>query len=293
MLVDVFISYQLKNSNNFQGEIEVWNAIFEGNIDTDIAIYGSSRAWTQLNPAIFKTVLGKKVYNFGLDGHNFWLQYLRHRLYLKHNPKPKTIILNLDIFTLQKREDLYNLEQFLPFMFWDDDIKTFTSSYNGFSNADYYLPFARYSGKTSVLKEVFANMNQSEKTSFRIDGFRSFDYAWGFKNTEELKEYHIAIHDESITLLNKFLKECKRLEIQVILLYTPEELEGQRKIVNRKRLVQLYDSISSANNIPFLNYSKDSIQDSKAYFYNAMHLNTKGTNIISEKIAEELKHLVE
>lgn len=43
--LDKSISNYLKQSNKCYGEYEVWNDIYSGKINADIAIYGSSRAW--------------------------------------------------------------------------------------------------------------------------------------------------------------------------------------------------------------------------------------------------------
>ena len=104
--LDYLISNALKEDHGMHGEYEVWNAIYENKIDSDIVIYGSSRAWVQINPEILETYLGKKTYNFGVDGHNFRIQYLRHLEYIKHNKKPRHIIVSVDAFTLQKRDNI-------------------------------------------------------------------------------------------------------------------------------------------------------------------------------------------
>jgi hypothetical protein len=89
LLLDILISSHLKKSNEYPGEFEVWNDIYNSTIEADLAIYGSSRAWVMFNSSILENELKKNVYNFGIDGHNFKLQYARHLEYLKHNPKPK------------------------------------------------------------------------------------------------------------------------------------------------------------------------------------------------------------
>ena len=105
-LADYLISNNLKTNHEYPGEIEVWNDIYQGNINSDIAIYGSSRAWVHINPKILKDSLNLKAYNFGIDGHNFWLQYLRHLEYLKYNKPPKIILLSVD-YLVWKKEITY------------------------------------------------------------------------------------------------------------------------------------------------------------------------------------------
>jgi len=170
--LDYLMSYYLSQSNDYPGEIEVWNDIYNSNATCDMAVYGSSRAWAHIDPKIMKDSLKLDVYNFGMDGHNFWLQYLRHLEFLKHNPLPKTIILSVDVFTLQKRTELYQQSQFLPYMLWNSNIQKYTSSYIGFKNSDYYIPLLRYSGKTQSLKTILKNMFRGgSEEKYRNRGF--------------------------------------------------------------------------------------------------------------------------
>ena len=132
-LIDSIISNQLKKDNSYAGgEYTVWNDLYNGNVDSEIVVYGSSRAWVHIDPIILENNLGKTSYNLGIDGHNFWLQYLRHKTLLKYNTKPKYIIFSVDVSSLYKRKGLHNLEQFLPYMLFDRDIMKYTSSYRGF-----------------------------------------------------------------------------------------------------------------------------------------------------------------
>ena len=83
--LDIIISNQLKKSNSYaRGEYSVWNDLFEGKIDSEIVIYGSSRAWVHINPELLENSFGRSSYNLGIDGHNFRLQYLRHKTLLKY-----------------------------------------------------------------------------------------------------------------------------------------------------------------------------------------------------------------
>src|ERR1700692_382125 len=78
---DVFISKNLAKSSS--GANPSWKDVFDGTVNSDIVIYGSSRATEQLDPKIFSDSLKHSTYNLGVYAHNFWLQFLRHRLLLK------------------------------------------------------------------------------------------------------------------------------------------------------------------------------------------------------------------
>jgi hypothetical protein len=289
-IADYYISEKAKNNHESPGEIEVWNDIYNGEINANVAIYGSSRAWVHINPTILEDSLNIKAYNFGMDGQNFWLQYLRNKEYLKYNKPPKVIIVSVDVFSLAKRKDLYQYNQFLPYMLWNNNIKKFTSSYNGFSFEDYYLPLFRYYGSMRGSGSVIKS--SSNKNLYRNKGYKGMERKWNndlAKAKLEQKRFSINIDSNTVSLFNQFLLECKSNEITVILVYTPEYIEGQNFVENRKEIIKIYNDFSNKYDLLFLDYSKDNLCTQKEYFYNASHLNKKGSEIFTSKLAHDLK----
>lgn len=291
--LDIYLSSQLRKSQACYGEYEVWNDIYSGNINADILIYGSSRAWVNINPKILNDSLNVSVYNLGLDGHNFWLQYLRHLEYLKNNLTPKHIILAVDFNTLHKRSNLYLYEQFLPYMIWNKNIREYTISYNGFNYLDYKIPLLRYFGEKFVLKEAFKMIfSKPYLITYRKNGYRGVHKSWrdDLKKAKLLMDkYEISLDDNSIQLFEKFLLECKMKQINITMVYTPEHIEGQGFIKNRRTVINLYRKFALKHNLQFLDYSNDSICYNKEYFYNSTHLNKTGSELFSKKLLKDLK----
>ncbi|WP_298495562.1 hypothetical protein [uncultured Algibacter sp.] len=292
-VTDYFISYNLKKNHQSPGEIEVWNDIYDENIDVDIAIYGSSRAWVHIDPSVLEDSLHLKAYNFGIDGHNFWLQYLRHKEYIKHNNLPKTILLSLDVFSLQKRENLYGLDQFLPYMLWNKNIIKYTSSYNGFTFKDYYLPLLRYHGEIrKIQKTISLEQNEDIDITYRQNGFRGMEKEWNndlSKAKLKMSQYKIDLDSTSINLFNQFLTECKENNIEVILVYTPEFIDGQKFVENRDEIIEIYKDFTIKHKLLFLDYSNHELSYKKEYFYNSLHLNKKGADIFTKELSFEIK----
>lgn len=291
--LDISISYFLSQSNQYPGEFEVWNDIYNSNAECDIAIYGSSRAWVHIDPEIISDTLNCIAYNFGIDGHNFWLQYLRHLELLKHNKKPKVIILSVDIFSLQKQVNLYQLDQFLPNMLWNNNIEKYTSSYIGYNMVDYYIPLIRYGGKSQVFKIITKLLiNGRPKERYRSNGFVGMNKKW---NTDfeiaivNQKSYKIKLDQQIIELFENFIQECKNMDIDLILVYTPEYIEGQKFVLNRMEVFNVFKFFSMQYDLTFYDYSNDEICLDKNLFYNASHLNKKGANIFTKKFAGDLK----
>ncbi|GAA0747898.1 hypothetical protein [Gaetbulibacter jejuensis] len=293
--LDFLISNGLKSSDYYaQGETFIWNEIVEGRISEDIYIYGSSRAWVHFDPEIIKDSLSMSAYNFGIDGHNFWFQHLRHKLLIENNPKPKLIVLSVDMFGFTKYKGFYNSRQFLPFIY-NKDIRKYTSEYPGFNCLDYYLPLFRYYGRTKDIGEAFRSKDNTYKDSvFRRKGYRAEHRTWTAdfnKAKSKMAYYEVNTYEPYKDLMHQFLEECKKLDIKVVMVYAPEYIEGQEFVRNRSELISTYESIAEIHQITFLDYSNDELCYNKSLFYNSQHLNAKGSRLFSEEFASNLKKM--
>lgn len=276
-------------------EFSVWNDIYKKKIDSDIAIYGSSRAWVHFNSKMITDSLGYDAYNFGIDGHNFWLQYLRHKEYIANNNPPKVIILSVDYATLQKREDLYNYDQFLPYMLWNDNIMEYTSSYAGFKNQDFKIPLLRYMGKVNFFRKgITLALNDCNDLQKREKGFVGMERKWEddlSKAKRKNKNYKILLDEGTIELFEKFLRECNNEEdITVLMVYSPIYFEGLEFIENHSEALEVFKSFAATYKLDFLDYSRDEICYDKTYFYNSNHLNKDGANLFTKKLIEDIKN---
>jgi hypothetical protein len=294
--LDLLLSNLLRHSNAYPGELEVMNAIYEKRAACRLAVYGSSRAWVQIDPAPLEDSLHLTVYNFGIDGHNFWLQYFRHLQLVKYNGWPDVIVLSVDPFTLEKRKDLYQADQFLPWMLWNKEIMQYTKSYEGFNQADYYVPLIRYAGRTSAINDCIKTvLFKHSSAPYRNKGFAAFDRPWNddlAKAMKTTKGYTVITDKKTVELMNRFIAECRAHNTTLIFICTPQFAEGQEFIRNRTEVINYFSNLASENNIPFLDYSSDELCKRKELFYNSNHLNKTGTAIFSSKLAHDLKKIL-
>jgi hypothetical protein len=295
--LDILISNHLNKSNYAWGEYSTWNDLYNGQINSEIVIYGSSRAWRHIDPELLEKSFCLPTYNMGIDGHNFWLQYLRHKTLLKYNKNPKYIILSIDIWSLAKNNELYNSNQFLPYMLNNSDIIDFTSSYKGFTTLDYHLPLIRYFGnKRAVMQSIENTFFFPSHATKRKKGFQGADLVWNddLYNAKKNTEYYEAQLDPTlIELFENFLLESKKFDIEVILVYTPEYIDGQKFVKNRKEIVTLFKKFSQKYDILFLDYSNAKICTKKEYFYNASHLNKTGAELFTNILIKDLESTIE
>jgi hypothetical protein len=291
--LDYFLSSQLKKSRNYaQHEFSVWNDLFEGKVNSDIVIYGSSRAWVHIDPQIIENILNVSAYNLGIDGHNFWLQYLRHEVLLEFNSAPKEIILSVDMFSLEKRRDLYNADQFLPYMLYNDLLKNYIKSYQGYNSFDYNLPILRFYGNGTAIYNSIKNFIFSPNgLEGRKRGYLGIEKKWNNdlrKAKTDLIYYEVNLDPQSVKLFEEFLIDCDERNINIILVYTPEYIEGQDFVRNRNDIILLYKYFSNKYSIQFLDYSNDEMCFNKKNFYNSSHLNKIGATIFTNKLIGDL-----
>ena len=290
---DYFITKTLRKSKDKY--YSTWNDLVGGKINSTILIYGSSRARAHVNTKILEDSLQQPVYNLGIDSYNFKMQYCRHQLILQNNNKPAYIIQTLDYATLGDVEGLYEKEQFLPY--FDNEIITNTiKTYKGFNEYDYHLPLLRYYGCTKQIVSSFnIFLRPSHNKGNRYKGFYNFNQNWTYE-FEKLKlttkELHQEIKKNVVVLFDKYLADLKKKNIKVIFVYTPEYIEGQKFIANRAEIMKLYTNLALKYNIPFIDYSSDTICLNRKYFYNAEHLNLEGANLFSKKLATDLKRYI-
>lgn len=291
-IADYLITNQLRKSQVIsRGEIEVWNDILSGKVNSDAIILGSSRAWVNFNPTIITSKTQISCYNIGIDGHPFLMQYYRYNILKKFNKTPKLLIISLDVNSLTRRPDLYNSDQFLPFLLTNRiDFEEPLLKFKGFNNYDFELPLVRYYGNSFVLLEMLKNYNNNE--TGRVKGFKGQNKKWNndLKNAK-LKHNSIRVEVDHFTLnlFHEFIKNCKREGTNIVFVYSPEYIEGQKFINNRERIISLYKEIGREYNIPFINFSSDDLSLNKKYFYNSAHLNNEGADLFTEKLIVKLK----
>lgn len=285
--LDYLISYIQKKMPKAPYEKEVWNYIYENKEIPEIAIYGSSKAWVQISPAIIEDSLKRSVYNYGFDGQTFWLEYLRHLEIEKQKKSSKYILLLLDMGSLWPNESLYNHTEFLPYMLNNENMKKYLLPFRYYDALDFEIPLKRY-----TFQNIDCDFDISKNVNPRIKGFAANDKTWNddFENaTSNYKKIKIPINKDHLELLTQFIKENNK---KVILVTTPDFIAGQHFVINYKEIIMLYQKIAETYDVPYLNYCNDSMIYDKNLYYNATHLNKKGSEMISKKIAHDLKKLL-
>jgi len=274
-------------------DFEQWNDVYEGSINADILIQGSSRAWRMVDPEIIDSATNLNSYNLGMDGYQIPMQIARYDIYKRHNKKPKIVIHIVDHFSLTRRSDLFNRDQFLPYL--NDTILTNElNNYTGFGWGDYNLPYYRYIGSQEcALAGLMEFFNIKNFASTRYKGFQSQMKEWendfDIEQSENPKGKRIDVSSEVCAIFENYLYELNQDKIMTYIVYAPEYRPFQEFIINRDSISNIYSSLASAYNCQYIDYSNHPLCFSKEYFYNPTHLNKIGAQIFSTELAKRIK----
>jgi hypothetical protein len=181
-------------------------------------------------------------------------------------------------------------------MLWNLNIKDYTESYKGFSESDYMIPLWRYIGKLDAIKTSLKNFINPSRTNtkFRTRGFAGMHKTWNDdfeKAAKEKKSYEVLIDSQTKGTLLRFIQECKQNNVGLVFVYAPEYIDGQKFVSNRAEILKLYDNIALENNIPYFNFSNDSLSFQKELFYNTGHMNYVGADLFTAKLSTQLKQI--
>lgn len=289
-LISFIVDQGLRKSE--YGNFKEWNEIFDGKISSDILIQGSSRAWVQYNTFILDSILNRNSYNMGMDGSPFDVQYIRYKACIKNNVPPKLILQNVDWDTMTKNTPVYQKYQFMPYL-TDPDFEKQVLEEELLSKAEVFIPFLKYSGQTKAIQIGLSEfLGIKHFVSQKHKGYAGAELAWDGTNFEKRKKQgkiSWVINPAVEKLFVEFLSDCRKRDIKVVLVFSPAYHEISDMIVNRKGLLAYYQNMARTYNAGFIDFSTDSLSLDKTNFYNATHLNKRGSELFTRKLANQLK----
>ena len=280
--IDYAISYKLQHSvdRRYIG----WSKIINEQLDADLVVMGSSRAWVHYNPAIMDSILMLNTYNMGIDGSGLNRQIIRYEIYNHYQiKKPKYIVLNIDYFSASEWTYGYEREQFFPFM-WDSYMRKEISKVEPMSWGERYMPVYRY----VTYKGLYNVIHERPMHAKTYKGYMGQDRTWNAKAYEELSAYHFNADERIMELFEKFLADREEEGIQVVFCYAPVYIGFTNKIENLDDFFACYESYAKKYNIPILDYTYSELSKDTTYFYNASHMNRHGAELFSMQFATDL-----
>lgn len=290
---DFIITEGLKKSN--YAEFNDWNKIFNGSINSDIIISGSSKAQVQILPFVIDSILNSDSYNLALNGYDFNMQKVKFDAYVSKNKYPKVLVQVVSNQTMQKRDDLFELNQFLPYLN-NKDINKATREYIGLKPYDYFFPITRYIGEYYLHYVGFVtyfnlpfNYNKDSKTKGAIAHRRSWDGSFDKFKYQNPNGVSYRIDQSSKLKFDSLLQNLEEENVLVLLVYPPVYYEAQSYIRNRNEIIEYYRELASKKgNVYYLDYSNSELSNERDNFYNSQHLNETGAIKFSQILANDI-----
>ena len=274
-VTDCICSKQLRSMDTLP--YAVWSDIIEDRADSDVLVMGNSRAWTSYSPVILDSILGCKTYNLGIDGSAFNRQCMRYEAWRHYYPKPKMIIQNIDYFSLSDWTTGYMDYQFFPF-FSNRYIREAAFSVESFSFAQKYLPMYRYT--RFGLRKMLTSENYP---MFR--GYHGVEKEWDGRAYQAMDSFHFSYQEDALQLFSQSLAKWRDEGIMVVLVFAPMYSGVTSRIDNIEEMYGLFQDLSRKYNTPILDFGYDSMCSDTTLFYNATHLNKRGGELFSRKLA--------
>ena len=287
--LDVLITRQFKKMD--ASPFANWNDIYNTDIDADILIMGSSRAYVQFNPRILDSMLHVNSYNLGMDGRAVESQVIKYHIYRKEQQKkPQLILFEVYQGTMDVSNGYHRI-QFVPYL-TDVYLWRQTHKMEDFSWADVVIPSWRYRNYIQEIKEIINGTSyycRPEQRAYK--GFCDNDKPWDGSMLANIDTIIYSRRPEAIAEVGRFLEECRREQIQVVFVIAPYYIGATRKIEDLDGWYSMISAIAEPFDVPILDYTYDSLSYDTTYFYNASHLNREGAALFTQKLAHDLDSL--
>lgn len=186
----------------------------------------------------------------------------------------------------------YEREQYLPYLRSDKLLYREIKDREEFTWADLYLPLWRYSGYHETIKEGLGLPAKMARPKNIDKGFIASDKEWDGAAFRQIDTLGITVNPEAVEIFDRYLARCQSEGIQVVMVYAPFYIGATRKMgLAADTMFALYQSFADRNGCQILNYTYDSLSYDTLNFYNASHLNSRGAEMFSIKLAHDITSL--
>ena len=288
--LDIFISKSLLNSSLFADELKIWNKVFKKNIkNEDVLFFGSSRAEVNIDPNIIHHDLNISAFNYGYNGQRLPLINYRIEQSIK-NKETKNIVLVLDNFTFQK-DYIFKIDHLSPIILYNIELYKLQSDIGYYNLVDIYIPLVRYFKNNedfNWLHNVYKVYAYSQTRIYRELGYRKNNKVFN-SNLINNKNSEIKFDKKVFELLSSLSKSCNKNNINLIFVTAPTHSKELDRLSNHDEIVSKIARFAKLNEILYLDYSRDESFIDDKYYADVTHLNAKGADIFTKKLAQDIK----
>jgi len=262
----------------------------------DVLVLGSSRAQHHVSAAILRSRLSLSVYNAGINGSDFlyamMLLDLRER---SGRPLPKVILWQVDSSSLARVDDEIQKSSLFSAYIGDSTLVRSVILMRGKYEAVKYLSYSyRFNGKVlPIVKNLFSHPDPEFDGYVGLRGVFRVGLVPDQHSGESARTTPCAFWDMKIRFLEELARRCKANGTHLILFHSPSYDEDP---------VALHDWLVPLNHLHVFQDGAEFLDlrepihrlfDGRPeLFKDAGHLNSKGAEIFSAMLAEEIANRI-
>ncbi|MDP2385112.1 MAG: hypothetical protein Q8M29_01955 [Bacteroidota bacterium] len=298
VILSWLLEYAVLNGirKNKIGLYNKFNRIFHQQNNYDLLIIGSSRAEGHFNTKIIDSIVGCNSFNIGISGSNNAFTYGIYKTYLSKSKAPKIVVMNIDFhFSHHSSDTIYEFPRYFPYL--DNEIL-----YNELKQRDPRFYLFKYMPlyKLAFMGDKYLNIAARGYTG--KPGIYDWDCYKGFQainpiqfkdiSKEDTSTYKGIILKENIDYLDSIISISKKNSTKVYIVVSPTYIKGSKRIVNLEEHMKGFEKVAKEREIPFMDYTKDSICYKGNLFADFYHMKKEGAVRFSSKFANDFKKLL-
>ncbi|MFT4032353.1 MAG: hypothetical protein QM669_08025 [Siphonobacter sp.] len=263
----------------------------------EVLFLGPSRVDYMLDPAIIRAKTHLNCYDFGLNGNSIEHQLAMFKLWLHYSPKPKYVFLEATPEYLGTPVRGYYDFSFVPFL--DEAFgRSFLENKNQKVLNTRHIPLLKYAYFNSILvPEAFVGLGLwlsgggrewEAKSGYIPTPYVHFDETFDNTRKQNPDGFTLQVSSKQLQFYQKFLALAKSNGIVPVVYEAPILKEYSDMHANRSQCLAQLDSLCAVNQVPFWKFDDQAITRSRAYFFNATHLNQAGTELFSKQLADRM-----
>lgn len=236
----------------------------------DILIFGASKANHHYVPEVFEDSLEMSYYNTGRDGNGIFYQLAVLKSILKRH-SPKIVVLDF-VGTFEKEAKYYDrLSSLLPYYQDHEEIREIVKLKSPFEEIKLWSQTYPFNSLITTIAIGNTEYNKTRKLDNK--GYVPLYGEW-----EESIEYlglqpTKAIDSKQKEALIEFIQLAKKSGSKVYVIFSPVYAKFERK---GDKNFEICKEVTSMENVPFWDLSKDSIFLDNKLFQDPDHLNHNG-----------------
>jgi hypothetical protein len=269
-----------------------FDVLFSDTSDYDVLFAGASRTHSGINPLVVDSITKLKTYNAGVDGANMYECKTIITAFLQVHKPPQCIVLNVDFFSFNTQQALFNYTHYLPYVKNKiiDSVLKENKHYTALQQTFPFL-FTTQFNDDSKIKAVrgFFGTADSDEAGVSYKGYLALPDEFIQNDSMVILPYTAVMDIRGKNCLDEIITLCRDKNIKLFFMYPPE-YKGmwQKNVKNADEIFAYIKAAAQLNHLSFYRYDTLPLNRNGGLFYNIRHLNNNGANLFSQVIAKDI-----